>query len=362
MNDQEKLEELLEIENHPINKEITKKINKSLYRNLFKLTTFVCCLFLIFSLLLDTFQSLKKENLPFNYDSESYIINFDIIQDEISVPETSNIYIDLYKTTLELVAPNKTITNFNWILQDNNQHELNLQIEPIQRYYHISTGATNTKLTFNYPSHDSYMVKVETNEAITYYSLFETSSVLSSDIIEEIKALPDSAVIEIALTFDLPTGTNDLINLMNKYPKSLFTWASMDTSSIYSGDRANMTEGLPLYQTPFTDALAYLEKTKYPNLYLKETPLTKEELESSYFSKLNFLLDYENYLDNNNLINKEQVLAKLDQASQMMNYYGELQFTGVYAYTKKADLLKIIADDNLVHGKILDVKLSSLQK
>ncbi len=133
-------------------------------------------------------------------------------------------------------------------------------------------------------------------------------------------------------------------------------------SSIYKGDLTNRSEGLPLYPTPFTDALSYLEEIKYPNLFLKDTTLTKEILESSYYSKLNFLLEHENFLENNNLINKENVIAKIEQANQMIDEHGELQFTGVYAYAKKADLLKMIADENLIYGKIIDVKLSSLQK
>lgn len=360
---EEKLDELLELDDFEIDQEIKKKINGTLFKRfLFLFSIFGLTIALLIGVVFLHKKIKEKEYAKWETEQNYY--------DPIT--ETGEeLFNTLMSTALELRFPNITFFDGNLTKTDTYEYEWKVQTTPIIKYYHYVVGAYNTTISIN----RSEITDIQQSEHpyITFYmNMFFSPnqniengfySTFDDNLIDEIKALPDSCVLSAYINFNDYYSTSQIVNMIDSYPKSLFTWLATDSDGRYSQAAYDVHDGVLIYKNSFADIERELSKT-YKDFYFSSNDINKEKIENSYFSQIQFLLDHEEFLrlSSEVLFTKEQLLHKLNQANQMIQENGELQFIGMYGVFRKDDLLDLIEKYNFTYGSVQDVKLSILQK
>ncbi|MEG0685181.1 MAG: anti sigma factor C-terminal domain-containing protein [Coprobacillus sp.] len=183
----------------------------------------------------------------------------------------------------------------------------------------------------------------------TYYELTESK-------IQDIQDLPDSASLNVSISFNQNKNATQVIEFIKKYNTSFFSWIALK-----SIDEKAIAEGMSLHKTEGYD-LTDEAKEKYPNLYLPNNDeLTGDILLQNYLSTLKLLIDHKDFLKTMNSEYLECSASSLQKRYDDVKSSG-LQCIGIKGWVKKKDLLQMIEKDGINCIGIADVKLSSLQK
>ena len=359
MNDQEKLDELLEIEEPSYNRNIKKKVDHLIFKKCVGIFTVFC----IFTLLIFGASKLHEYIKMKNHEKwEQQQQYYNPISEDLSSDSTP-LFDELVKVYTELTFPNTFVYDTNVEEIDLYTYKLTYTLYDIYTN-HIHVGKPNTTIIINRSEVTEF---TQTDVQATYYmDLFRVPNTdryhksLDINTINEIKSLPDSALVKVAISFNDYYTTSQLLELVNRYPNSKFSYGAIDSSEYnYSGHH----EGVNLTNNSFTDDFLNLNNL-YPNICLTSSVvLDKQTIESSYLSKLQFLLDHERFLEIDGYIfDKNKIEKKYTQATKMIEQYGELQFIGVHGLIKKQDFLDLIEKEEIQYAAIQDVKLSILQK
>lgn len=178
--------------------------------------------------------------------------------------------------------------------------------------------------------------------------------------IEQVKDLPDSAILKVALSFETSQEMESVLSFIRSYPESRFAWIALDSDERFL---KNTYDGINLIQST---GYRFTEETneKYPSLMLGQetSEWTAQDLEACYTSRLRFLKDNPDFLrlvdtyfhDFQNARSEHELytarLAEVEKEG--------LQCIGVYGYVKKQDFLSMVENQEISYADIQDVKLS----
>lgn len=171
----------------------------------------------------------------------------------------------------------------------------------------------------------------------------------------DIQELPESAYLDVSLTFSKYKNAQEVVDFINRYNNSLFNWLALDASD-------QMAAGVSIYDAVVYD-LNNESKEKYPSFYLDEE-YTADMLQECALSKLKMLIDHSDFIDlikQSNLYYDTMSSNGIDQRYQDIKENG-LQVIGIRGYVKKSDLLNMINSGEIYYGYVNDVEVSRLQR
>ena len=173
----------------------------------------------------------------------------------------------------------------------------------------------------------------------------------------DIQELPESAYLDVSLTFSKYKNAQEVVDFINRYNNSLFNWLALDTET---GDQT--AAGVSIYDAVVYD-LNNESKEKYPSFYLDEE-YTADMLQECALSKLKMLIDHSDFIDlikQSNLYYDTMSSNGIDQRYQDIKENG-LQVIGIRGCIKKSDLLNMINSGEIYYGYVNDVEVSRLQR
>lgn len=171
----------------------------------------------------------------------------------------------------------------------------------------------------------------------------------------DIQDLPESAYLDVSLTFSKYKNAQEVVDFINRYNNSLFNWLALDASD-------QMAAGVSIYDAVVYD-LNNESKEKYPSFYLDEE-YTADMLQECALSKLKMLIDHSDFIDlikQSNLYYDTMSSNGIDQRYQDIKKNG-LQVIGIRGCIKKSDLLNMINSGEIYYGYVNDVEVSRLQR
>lgn len=171
----------------------------------------------------------------------------------------------------------------------------------------------------------------------------------------DIQELPESAYLDVSLTFSKYKNAQEVVDFINRYNNSLFNWLALDASD-------QMAAGVSIYDAVVYD-LNNESKEKYPSFYLDEE-YTADMLQECALSKLKMLIDHSDFIDlikQSNLYYDTMSSNGIDQRYQDIKKNG-LQVIGIRGCIKKSDLLNMINSGEIYYGYVNDVEVSRLQR
>lgn len=171
----------------------------------------------------------------------------------------------------------------------------------------------------------------------------------------DIQELPESAYLDVSLTFSKYKNAQEVVDFINRYNNSLFNWLALDASD-------QMAAGVSIYDAVVYD-LNNESKEKYPSFYLDEE-YTADMLQECALSKLKMLIDHSDFIDlikQSNLYYDTMSSNGIDQRYQDIKENG-LQVIGIRGCIKKSDLLNMINNGEIYYGYVNDVEVSRLQR
>lgn len=171
----------------------------------------------------------------------------------------------------------------------------------------------------------------------------------------DIQELPESAYLDVSLTFSKYKNAQEVVDFINRYNYSLFNWLALDASD-------QMAAGVSIYDAVVYD-LNNESKEKYPSFYLDEE-YTADMLQECALSKLKMLIDHSDFIDlikQSNLYYDTMSSNGINQRYQDIKENG-LQVIGIRGCIKKSDLLNMINSGEIYYGYVNDVEVSRLQR
>ncbi|WP_300627559.1 anti sigma factor C-terminal domain-containing protein [uncultured Thomasclavelia sp.] len=171
----------------------------------------------------------------------------------------------------------------------------------------------------------------------------------------DIQELPESAYLDVSLTFSKYKNAQEVVDFINRYNNSLFNWLALDASD-------QMAAGVSIYDAVVYD-LNNESKEKYPSFYLDEE-YTADMLQENVLSRLKVLIDHSDFIDlikQSNLYYDTMSSNGIDQRYQDIKENG-LQVIGIRGCIKKSDLLNMINSGEIYYGYVNDVEVSRLQR
>jgi hypothetical protein len=171
--------------------------------------------------------------------------------------------------------------------------------------------------------------------------------------INDIKELPDSALLDVAISFSNTYTLKQTIDFMKKYNNAQFVWIATHVNN-------QVAEGMSIYDS-FSYELDEKSSKQYPHFYLWDDDKYDEEiLTQNYLSKLQLLKDHQQFVE---LVSDSFIVSMDDINERYENVKKNgISCIGLRGYIKKQDLLSMMDKENLKNIYIHDVKLSSLQK
>lgn len=206
-------------------------------------------------------------------------------------------------------------------------------------------------------------ITYQTTTDILKYNLFEfydldgdedykktMQSTIDSFNLSDIKQLPDSSIIDVSLSFKQPKTLDETATLINTYPKSKF---------IFLAKRGEIL-GISLQNINYFKLSAFTI-SKYPGLNLPKQ-LTGEAILTSHKTQIKLLNDRKYFMNLMlNFVSDGSASFDLQAANKKLKN-DNVEVTGIRGYLQKADLLKILEQDEIIYTHINNVKYSKYQK
>lgn len=172
--------------------------------------------------------------------------------------------------------------------------------------------------------------------------------------ITDIEELPQSAVIDVSITFNEKKPLAIIDELHSSYPNSIFRWAAVGWI-IDSDGFLGSCYGIPLQPQYFSNGKNI---EKYPNIYLLEAD--SEGLEIYYHSVLQMMKDNEDYYEM--MANSFPYYSQDLLDRQIKEAEDGVNIIGVQTSMKKGDLLDMIDKGLIDYLTIHDIRLSEYSK
>lgn len=167
-----------------------------------------------------------------------------------------------------------------------------------------------------------------------------------------IEELPQSAVLDVSITFNEKKPLAIIDELRNNYPNSIFRWAAVGWI-IESDEFSSSCYGIPLQAQYFRYGK---DIEQYPNIYLLQ--VDSKNLEIYYHSVLQMMKDNKEYYEMALSSHPYYSIDLLER--QIKEAEDGVEIIGVNATIKKDDLLDMINRDLTTKISVHDVRLSIL--
>ncbi len=356
MNDEE-FNELFEHEDLDDNefKEIEKKINRRINRRIY---IRVIAVMLIISIILSAgfFGTSYGLNLV-NYNPED--------ETGLVIPDEGiNGFNMLTGIFLSMYFPGVFYDGIDYNNLGFGNYTINAKMQPSFSFLTVD-GIPNTTLTINRSSleidssYDHIFSRVYGeyyDDSIENFVQWQTAYNLA-----DIEELPESAILDVSLSFANTISVEEVIDFVNNYNGSRFVWLA---TGVDQG--TDIATGISLSDTIRYD-LNEEFSNKYPGLYFNEYKAS--DIVQSYLSRMKLLLDHKDFLylmysyfsydysGNSAAKMYEDLSARYEDAME-----NGVSGIGVRVYVKKQDLLTMIDSNELYGMYINDVKFSRLQR
>lgn len=172
------------------------------------------------------------------------------------------------------------------------------------------------------------------------------------DQYDDIVNLPDSAIIDVAISFPQTKNSQEIVQFIQQYPDSWFHWIALETDELMVHGSAT---GFSLYDL-WQDELKQEVENNYPSFYLLNSELDKTTLVEHYLSQLKLLSEHPEFtkmMDNtfhSKIIDYE---AKYQEVLE-----NGIHAIGLRAQVTKQDLIDMIDHQEVSHITIHQAKLS----
>lgn len=361
---EDKFEELLEMEDDLSLKEVNKKIKRQMHKQIYsRVILILLALFVGWqgiyhgtSFLCERFNydPMNENSIVADPDSSVYPQGFHVLMGTfVNMYDPGKQYVGSYYTKLGFGRYEVTAKLYNLFEPLSIDGADNMEIN----IHRSSLSGMNTDYTINlYKYYDE-------NADETYLKNLEEKYDFS---IEDIQELPNSAIIDVSLSFQKTYTLDETLLFINQYQDSDFIWLANHI-------KGEIAEGIALYDIYYNELA---NKEDYPNFYLEKEPLmndiskkkyasqslTSDIIQQRYLSQLKLLLDHEDFVQllttyYGGMITYESLQERYEEA---LNH--EIPVIGVRGYVKKQDLLDMFENNELKYVYVHDVKLSSLQK
>lgn len=352
---EDKLNELLQLDENNEDKRLVKKINKQMSIQIYKRTVIVIVLLAIIvtggyygtSFILDQFNYNPIQENDFvviNKDNEDPHDGFHV----------------LMGTFVNMYFPGKLYISNSCEGIGFGQYEIKAKIQEIFQPLYID-GVSNVtfqiqRSNLKFDSEDNGVFSrvvneyYDENQSDSYKEYFKNQWQFVKQDIEE---LPDSSILDVSLSFSHTYTLEKAIEFMKQYPDSNFIWIATQVNG-------QVAEGMSLYDAARYELSAEAKK-KYPSFYLESNDYTADILKENYLSKLKLLKDHEEFIG---LLQKGGFDINVDQLNQRYNNVKKngVHVIGIRGYIKKKDFIKMCESNELCYELIHDIKLSYLQK
>lgn len=354
------LDELLQEEDVSlhIDKMINKKMNKVLSSKVIKI---LLCIILVIAAI--------TSGILFIYDMSCY----NPYNEEEFLPENnSNDYSEfnaLLTTYIQMHYPGQICHPIELYEGEEKtgigKYSIHTKIQDASKYlvlsgnYNVVFEISNSKLTVNdYGLEHPGLARIvyefkNTNEK-------EAESQYSDNvnyIYDEVKELPDSAMINTSISFKEDLSLKQIIELMNEYDNVGFYWLALQGMNDYN--TVGVAGGMSLLDSSNYGFNEESEK-RYPDFYVSKSKYTEETLKQKYLSKLQLLIDHPEFIKVMSTyfhdITLDDLKNRKEIAEEQMNVYG------VKVNIQKKDLLKMIEEKDISYIYIHDIKLSRYSK
>lgn len=350
-----KLDELLQLDEYNEDKRLIKKINKQMNKQIYKRTVIVIIILAIIltggyygtSFILDqlNYNPIQENDLVvINNDNEDSYDGFHILM---------GTFVNMYFPGELYLGNSCKGTGFG-------QYEIKAKIQEIFQPLYID-GVSNVtfqiqRSNLKYDSEDNGAFSrvaneyYDENQSDSYKEYFKNQWQFDKQDIEE---LPDSTILDVSLSFSHTYTLEKVIEFMKQYPDSNFIWIATQVNN-------QIAEGMSLYDAAIYDLSAEAKK-KYPTFYLESYDYTADILKENYLSKLKLLKDHKEFVQ---LLQKGGFDINVDQLNQRYNYVKKngIHAIGIRGYIKKKDFIKMCESNEFYYEYIHDIKLSYLQK
>lgn len=175
---------------------------------------------------------------------------------------------------------------------------------------------------------------------------------------EEIQKLPESAVLDSSISFDTYMTSDDIAEMIKKYPEISFQWLALKDQNM--SNMINQSAGMGLSEF-YQDAFTKDAQKKYAEYYTKGgQELTGNILEQKYQSQLQLLIDHPKFVKLmstgfGEYITVENLQKRQEKAKKEWKAYG------VRIFAEKQELQSFIEAYPVSYITIHDVKVSSFE-
>lgn len=184
---------------------------------------------------------------------------------------------------------------------------------------------------------------------------YEGASVSAQAMREELEALPDSAQLDVSISFAESMDAEETAALLRDFPDANFFWAALEGH--HSRTAPQVAGGMPLYRS---GANRGVDEAVYPNFDLPSPEeLTGEDLQESLQSRLRLLLDHPDFLEafsHTFSLTASEVEERLDLAEQ------DFRCFGLRGGISKEELARLMETRAVTVLTVHDVKVSRFSK
>lgn len=311
----------------------------------------------VFALLLGGYHGISSIITHNNYNpgnEEKFIDNEDL---NWEFGTLLSIYIDMSYSGVSLVNEHydgecdytdKGFGNYEFYSKLQNSYEDLKLTNP----YNVIFNINQSKLTYEELDEENWFETILNEFVDIENSSSQLDNIVKKDnnLYKEINDLPDSALVDISISFNKKKSASDIISYINDYDNSTLTYLVL-------GFEEDHFYGMSLNSIlPVTLTKEAIEK--YPNLYIEsEDTLSEALLQQNYLSRLQLLMDHQDFID---LIKESSLNKNIDTLEERYNNVeNEFSVYGIRGLFAKKDLISLISENESLYIQIHDVVLSS---
>lgn len=368
--DEQKFNEMFEVENEQFNTDKTmfKRMKNKLYKKIFiRIIMIVCVVSLVIGIgrftisKLDDMSHLTPDGLSFVVEKEEYASEDDYTYTQSSMELFLRCYYKMMVPGVNIYFQQEYGETFKsegfatysakaYVRREGYGNELG-NADGI-----LSIDHSYLKLDDSLNSVLSYVIGGEFKNNISEQEKDEDQKVYEQEQKEmlkrDIEELPQSAVLDVGITFNEKKPLAIIDELRNSYPNSIFRWAAVGWI-IDSDEFLSSCYGIPLQAQYFRYGKDIEE---YPNIYLSQ--VDSKNLEIYYRSVLQMMKDNKEYYEMALSSHPYYSIDLLER--QIKEVENGVEIIGVNATMKKDDLLDMVNRGLTTYISVHDVRLSIL--
>lgn len=367
--DEQKFNEMFEIENEQFNTDKTmfKRMKNKLYKKIFiRIIMIVCVVSLVIGIgrftisKLDDMSHLTPDGLSFVVEKEEYASEDDYTYTQSSMELFLRCYYKMMVPGVNIYFQQEYGETFKsegfatysakaYVRREGYGNEFGNAdgILSIDHSYLKLDDSLNSVLSYVIGGEFNNISEQEKDEDQKVYEQ-EQKEMLKRDIEE----LPQSAVLDVGITFNEKKPLAIIDELRNNYPNSIFHWAAVGWI-IDSDEFLSSCYGIPLQAQYFRYGKDIEE---YPNIYLSQ--VDSKNLEIYYRSVLQMMKDNKEYYEMALSSHPDYAIDLLER--QIKEVENGVEIIGVNATMKKDDLLDMVNRDLTTNISVHDLRLSIL--